>query len=493
MVGVISRDPGAAASTTHDLIVIGGGVYGVAIAHRATRLGLRALLLERDDFGGATTGNSLRILHGGIRALQTLDLGCFRDMFISQGWFLRHFPEHVVELECLMPLYGRGLRRPVAFRAALALDQLLRRAYALGRRSSDLPRGKVLDVGETSRRFPLVQSLGLQGGGIWYDALMRHPQRVVIDWLRWACAGGATALNRVAAQQLLLEHGRVAGVLAHDVVAGTSLAFRASTVINCAGPWSEGLGRAFDPKTPARFRPTLAFNLLLDRPPIAHCAVAVATPSGSRRTYFIVPWGDQTLVGTYHDHWSGPPHRPGPSIEQIEQMLRELNAAVPGWDLQPDSVLRVCSGLLPGTSRAANEGLETNEMIHDHGRTGGPSGLFTVAGVKFTTAPLVAARVLRAAGFRSRGSVADVPRPPARPIPAPASFRRALATAPAEAADWIRRIVAEEAVLSVEDLLLRRTDWGFDPRGERELERLIRPLLSPTGTVPEALRQARAG
>jgi len=492
MVGVITRDPAAAVSTTYDIIVVGGGVYGVAIAHHASRLGLRALLLEKDDFGGATTWNSLRILHGGIRSLQTLDLRCFRDMFRSQAWFLRHFPEHIVELECLMPLYGRGLRRPVAFHAAVALDQLLRRAWASGIRSSALPAGKVLDAGETSRRFPLVPSSGLQGGGIWYDALMRHPQRVVIDWLRWACAGGATALNRVAAERLLLEHNRVAGIVAQDVVAGTTLLFRAPTVINCAGPWSESVGRGFDPGAPACFRPTLAFNLLLDRQPLARCAIAMATPTGSRRTYFIVPWGDQTFVGTYHSPWSGPPHRPSPSADQIEQMLRELNAAVPGWKLQSDEVLRVCSGLLPGTAGAANEGLETSPTLHDHGRSGGPRGLFTVAGVKFTTAPLVAARVLRAAGLRSRGPVAEVPRPPARSIPAAASFRRSLANTPGEAADWIRAVVAEESVLSVEDLLRRRTDWGLDPREESELEPLIRPHIAPTGAAREALTKAGA-
>jgi glycerol-3-phosphate dehydrogenase len=492
MVGVISRDPAAAASTAHDLIVIGGGVYGVAIAHQATRLGLRPLLLERDDFGGATTWNSLRILHGGIRSLQTLDLARFRDMFISQSWFLDNFPGHVVALECLMPLHGRGLRRPVAFRAALEMDQLLRRWWAVERRSSELPRGRVLDAGETKRRFPLVPALSLQGGGIWYDALMRRPQRVVIDWLRWACAGGATALNRVTVQQLLLEHGRVTGVLAHDLVAGTTLTFRAPSVINCGGPWSEELGRVFDPTTRASFRPTLAFNLLLARQPIATCAIAMATPVGSRRTYFIVPWGDQTLVGTSHDRWSGPPHRPRPSVEQIERMLLELNAAVPGWNLQSDDVLRVCGGLLPGTTRAANEGLETNEMVHDHGRSGGPQGLFTVTGVKFTTAPLVAARVLRAAGFRSRGRVDEVPHPPTRTIPEPASFRRLLATAPEEAAEWVRAIVAEESVLSIEDLLRRRTDWGLDPRVEREFDRLIRPLLATVGAAPDMQRKARA-
>jgi glycerol-3-phosphate dehydrogenase len=193
MEGVIYRDPVAAAYIPYDVIVIGGGVYGVAVTHRATRLGLRTLLIERDDFGGATSGNSLRILHGGIRSLQSFDLACFRDMFVAQSWFLRHFPEHVAALECLMPLYGRGLRRPAAFRAALALDQLLRKLCGIGHRSSGLPRGKVLNVRETIERFPMVPLPGVQGSGIWYDAVMRQPQRVVIDWLRWACAGGASS------------------------------------------------------------------------------------------------------------------------------------------------------------------------------------------------------------------------------------------------------------------------------------------------------------
>ena len=493
MGGVIHRDPHSAAATTHDVIVIGGGVYGIAVAHRATRLGLRPLLIERDDFGGATSGSSLRILHGGIRSLQTLDFGCFRDMFVGQSWFLRHFPEHVAALECLMPLYGRGLRRPSAFRAALALDQLLRGLCGVGHRSRPLPCGEVIDVNETRHRFPLAPSSGLQGGGVWYDAVMRHPQRVVMDWLRWACAGGATALNRVVAQQLLVKHGRVAGVVAHDRVAGTPILFRASTVINCAGPWSEELGRAFDPDTPAYFRPTLAFNLLLDRAPIAQCAVAVATPTGSRRTYFIVPWGNHTMVGTYHGPWSAEPHRPGPPAEEIEQMLRELNAAVPGWDLRSDTVLRVYSGLLPGTPRAGEEALQTDATLHDHGRTGGPRGLFSLAGVKFTTAPVVAGRALRAAGFRARRPVVEVPRPPAREIPDPSSLRRTLASRPGNAAEWVRRLVAEESVLSVEDFLRRRTDWGWDPREERELEPLIRPFIPPMGGAHEPLTQARAG
>jgi glycerol-3-phosphate dehydrogenase len=493
MGGVIARDLAAAAAAGYDVIVIGGGVNGIAVAHRAMGLGLRALLLERDDFGGATSGNSLRILHGGIRSLQSLDLRCFRDMFIAQSWFLQHLPEHIAPLQCLMPLYGNGLRRPAAFRAALTLDRLLRRAYGSGHGSDALPRGGVLDADQTRHRFPLVPATGLQGGGVWYDAVMRQPQRVLIDWLRWACAGGVTALNRVAAQQLLIKDGRVAGIVAHDRVGDRTVLFSAPRVINCAGPWSQELSRAFDPGTPECFRATLAFNLLLDRAPVAQCALAVATPTGSRRTYFIVPWGNQTMVGTYHGPAPALPQQQAPSREQVEQMLGELNTAVPGWDLGSETVLRVYSGLLPGRSGPGAEELETKAMIHDHGRSGGPQGLLTVAGVKFTTAPVIAARVLRAAGFRARVSVTQVRRPAAREIPEAASFLRALDTKPGEASDWVRRLAAEESVLSAEDFVRRRTDWGLDPREEREIERLITPLIPQVGAAPETFRQVRAG
>ena len=112
--------------------------------------------------------------------------------------------------------------------------------------------------------------------------------------------------------------------------------------------------------------------------------------------------------------------------------------------------------------------------------------------MKFTTAPVIANRVLQMAGFQAR-PVTEVPRPPAREIPDPGSFRRTLATTPGKAAEWARRLVAEESVLSVEDFLRRRTDWAMDPRAERELEPLIEALIPEMGAAPETLTQARAG
>ena len=96
----------------YDLIVVGGGIYGMCLALEASRRDLRPLLLERDDFGGATSLNSLRILHGGLRYLQTLVIPRFFESVEQRAWFMANFRPLCRVLPCLMPLYGKGLRRP---------------------------------------------------------------------------------------------------------------------------------------------------------------------------------------------------------------------------------------------------------------------------------------------------------------------------------------------------------------------------------------------
>src|SRR5262245_12098444 len=119
---MIRREPNAATQIQYDVIIIGGGIYGACMLLEAYRLGLRALLMERDDFGGATSWNSLRILHGGLRYLQTFDLPRFRQSVRERKWFCKNFPEYIRPLPCLMPLYGQGLKRPFILRTALAIN-----------------------------------------------------------------------------------------------------------------------------------------------------------------------------------------------------------------------------------------------------------------------------------------------------------------------------------------------------------------------------------
>ena len=498
----IGRDLRTAASQVYDLLVVGGGIYGVTLALEASRRGLATLLLERGDFGGETTWNSLRIVHGGLRYLQTLDLRRYRESIGERRWLLRHFPDLVEPLPCLMPLYdpprGGRLRRRGALRAALAADALLGSRRNEGVRADRaLPAGRLLGHAETVELFPEVDRDGLRGGALWHDAMVPDSQRLVIELLRWACRSGARALNYVEAAELRVEAGRVRGVRAVDRESGRSFEVQAAAVVSCAGPWARRVARrfdrGFDQKTPELFPSLLAFNLLLDREPLAQeagGAVAVASQEPGAQTWFLLPWKGKMLAGTYYapatderlrdgrDGRDGRERTPGEPL--VKELLRELNAALPGQDLLREEVLRVLWGRLP----AQAEGSRTpaaRPVIHDHGHHGGPRGLVSVSGVKLTTARAVAERALRtlAAGGVLPGSLPapqEVARPAADPPLSLTELTRLAEHDWNAARESLRGIVERQSVVRLEDLLLRRTDWGIDPGEAEAASRLCESL-----------------
>lgn len=379
-----------------DLLIIGGGFQGAMLTLEAARRGLSTMLLERADFGGATSANSLRIVHGGLRYLQSLDLSRFRESVAERRWFLRHFPDLVRPLPCLMPLYspprGGRLRRPAVFRAALALNDRLARENLL-------PPGRVLDVSETVDLFPGVDRNGLVGAALWHDAVLTEPQRVLHETLRWAGRCGARALNRIEAVELRTDGRRVTGLRAVGLESEESFDLRGRAVVNCSGPWCRRIAARFDRDLPELFRPLLAFNLLLDREPPSQAALAVAAPGRGAQTWFLVPVDGKTLAGTFYvsvryvsargDFDPGS----GPDEAAVAAFLRELNAAVSGWDVRPEQILQVCHGWLP--ARAEGSSVPASRpVLHDHGAAGGPKGLFSVSGVKLTTARAVAEKTL---------------------------------------------------------------------------------------------------
>jgi glycerol-3-phosphate dehydrogenase len=460
---VIRRDPAASAARRHDLVIVGGGIYGACLALEAARRGLQPLLLERGDFGSATSWNSLRILHGGLRYLQSLDLTRFMESVHERRWFCRTFPELVQVRSCLMPLHGDGLRRPLVFGAALLVNDLLSRRRNAGVEPDRwIGRGRLLDVAETVSRFPLVDRRGLRGAGLWDELFMPSPQRVLVEILRWACRLGAMALNYVEAVALVTHRGAAAGVEARDAIDGRTYTFSSQAVCNCAGPWSAEVATRFD--RPGACMPplSLAFNVLLDCRPPSASAVAVAPRRLDRRgpTYFLYPAFGRLLAGTAHVPWLGGADDPQPGEEQLERFLAELNDSIPGLQVRRSQIRQVFAGLLPAVRQGCAT-LAVRPVIWDHARDGGPRQLVSVSGVKFTTARLVAEQTLTRLGLRPgqvgvhesarRPPVAarfDVDDPGRVPFEPPAL-------------EAIRTIAREEAVVTVDDLLFRRTNWGL--------------------------------
>ena len=471
---MIARDPHDAADQHYDVIIVGGGVHGVFAALEAARRGLRPLLLEARDFGQVTSANTLRIVHGGLRYLQSLDLARHRVSVAEQLFFARHLPELVEPMACLMPLHQRGLKRRSVMRAALAVHDRL----AAGRDGRLLPASRVVDADEARRLFPQVRGEGLAGAALWHELVMISPARVIIELLHWACACGATALNYMQVTALDCRAGRVCGVQAVDQTNELEHRFRAPVVINCAGPACAELASRLDRPQRGLFAPSLAFNLLLEVAPRSEQALAVQPPRPGAPVYFLMPLRGRLLAGTYHAPVEAPAGSAVPGRGQVEAMLADLNAAVPGLALRPEHVVRVCAGLVPAR-RVGTDEAATRACVLDHARRGGPRGLISVRGVKFTTARRVAEQALQKA-WRRCGRLPPhqrhTERPKRRPPVDLIHPRQLLAGPDLPLARALHELIAHEAVVCLDDLIRRRTDWPACEPDEAALARRLREL-----------------
>ncbi|MBN2345127.1 MAG: FAD-dependent oxidoreductase [Candidatus Aminicenantes bacterium] len=470
----IERNAAAAEATTFDLIIVGGGIYSVMLALEAGRRGKRSLVLERDDFGGAASWNHLRTIHGGLRYLQSLDLPRFFESVAERRWFLANLPVLVRVLPCLMPLYGRGLKRASIMRAALQLNDLLgwRRNRGVGEEQR-LPAGRIVDACYTRDAFPQVDRRGLQGSALWYDAFIPEHQRLLMETLRWACSLGAMALNYVEVESLLLHHNQVRGVLARDRPGGRTFEFRAPVVINAAGPWCRRLAQRFDQDHPRLFRRRLLlFNVLFKRRALSEYALALTPRCRPDHTYFVHNWKRRLLAGTGEVPVPVDEETPSPRPEDIAAFIADINDAVPELTLREQDIEHVYSGTLP--ARASGD-LSGREVILAHGDRQGPVGLFSVSGVKFTTSRRVAEKTLRRIFPPSR----------ARKIAPPAEALSGRWFFPY---DWrlpadhnlgeLKPLIEEEAVVHLDDLVFRRTGLGENRQRLAELLPRLRPLFA---------------
>jgi glycerol-3-phosphate dehydrogenase len=454
-----------------DTVVVGGGVYGVLLALEGAARGHKLLLVEREDFGGGASFNHLRTIHGGLRYLQRLDLRRAMLSNVQRRWWLQHFPDLVGPIRCLMPLYGEGLRRPAAFRAAFALA----RALDMHRDAAGRPgRFELLPPAAVHELLPDCRTEGLRGGAVWHDAFMPHPHRLMAELVHWAERAGAAVQNHTsftAAERhddglwhMSLRNGRT----------GATAEVEAKWIVNAAGAATDDvIARMADRAVAPVLVPTLGWNLLIDRPAPANCSVAVARPGGTGSTWFLHPYHGRTLAGTGHAGIVAGAGMPEAVADiEVQAMLDELNAALPGSRFSRGQVRHVFHGIIPGVRPGSADLLKRHEIV-DHGPRDGLPGLWTVLGVKFTEAPAVARQFWdRRLGPRA-GALPGRPEPQRVPGIEEA---RGLSDEALRAA--LLQLAGREWQADAADLVWRRTDLWMDERQASRVAKLVAPAVA---------------
>ena len=154
----------------YDLLIIGGGVYGAACAWDASLRGLKVALLERADFGGATSSNSAKIAHSGVRYLQHADFQRMRESIHERSILMQIAPHLVISQPYLLPIYGHGIKGSEVMKLYFAIYDLL----SLDRKwakdpARRVPDSRVISTEEVLKIAPGLKREGLTGGAVWYE------------------------------------------------------------------------------------------------------------------------------------------------------------------------------------------------------------------------------------------------------------------------------------------------------------------------------------
>lgn len=395
----MKRDIIALSSRTYDILVIGGGVYGAFLAREAALRGLSVAVIEAKDFCSATSANSLKIIHGGLRYLQQFDIPRVRESASERLNLMRLAPHLVHPLPCIMPTTGWGLRSRPVMRAGLLVNDLLSfDRNRTGDLEKYIPNGRVISKEECLGILPGLADREVTGAAAWHDAIAYNTERLVLGAIMAACGSGAVAANYVRLTGFTRTDQRVTGIVAEDTLTGTQCTISAKLVINAAGPWiPEILSLAKTTGTPPVRQLTLAMNFVLKRQLIKSYAAGLLSPGidkRKKRLLFFAPWREQTVTGTYYRLHSGSAGDMKVSEEDITIFLNDLNRAYPVARIQRRDIAVIHAGLQPAMDTAGEPDPAGHYQIVNHSVVDGIEGLITVVGVKYTTARDVAAKAI---------------------------------------------------------------------------------------------------
>jgi glycerol-3-phosphate dehydrogenase len=388
-----------------DVLVVGGGITGTGVALDAASRGLRTALVERRDLASGTSSKSSKLVHGGLRYLQQRELRLVYEALYERQR-LRLLAPHLVHLlPFLLPLFGKGgiinPKLAKAMRSAMWMYDLTGGARI----------GKLherISAEESLAHMPSLDPDKVVGGFIYYDA-RTDDARLTLAVARTAADHGAAIATWCPVVGLEKDTaGTTVGALVQPVERGRDeepIAVRAAVVINATGVWGDEL-QAMDsgPAEPS-IRPAKGVHITVPWDRLRNDIAAVLPVPKDRRSIFVVPDGDRTYIGTTDTDYDGPLDDPVCTAEDIDYVLRAVNASVKE-PLTPDDVLGTWAGLRPLVRGAKSN--RTADLSRRHVVARSASGVIGVTGGKLTTYRRMAADAVDAAvealgrGGRSR-------------------------------------------------------------------------------------------
>ncbi len=414
----MKRDLYGMTAKAYDLVIVGGGITGACIARDAALRGLSVALVEKHDFANATSAASSKLIHGGLRYLENLEIGLVRESLRERRMWSNIAPHLVDPLTFLMPTSGKGVTGRLKYALGLTAYDWL--AYDRNRRLDDpdkaIPSHGSMGRDEALGLEPNLESSAFTGAMTYYDYQMYSPERLALECVHSAVEHGADIANYARVTEFLKEGDRILGVRVEDVATGgEEFTVRGKMTINAAGPWADLLMKDFIGDRRGKQLIRSKGIHLLTRPLTSTHGVAFHSGEGH---IFILPWRGHSLIGTTDTLYRGHPDDFCVTEEDIAAFLDVINGGFAGAELTRADVLHFYGGLRPivdPTSSASGEDEDEADSysasraaeIYDHEEKHELKGVLTVIGGKWTTSRNLAEQVVDLASKKLGGE--DVP------------------------------------------------------------------------------------
>ena len=375
------------ADKNYDVLIIGGGITGGFIAWDCSLRGLKAALIDKGDFGAATSAATSKLIHGGLRYLKSLEVGLVRESLQERRIMEIIAPHLVYPLPFVFPAFGWGMRgMPAAVSAMVFYDTLSYDRKWINDDDKKIPGHETFSAEQIIALEPILDSADLKGGVIYYDCQMYSPERLTLEPILSAAEYGADVANYIKAEDLIMEGDRVTGARARDLINNKEYNLKAAVTVNAAGPWADlMLGKIRGRKHHGLIRSKGIH--IITRPLYKEHAMVLQTQSG--RHFFIIPWRGYSLIGTTDVVYKGNPDDFKVTEADIAEFLHEINTTVPAAKLSRGDVIFQYGGLRPIVEKETSVEVEVYDAsrkyeLYDH-EDEGVRGFVTAIGGKYTT------------------------------------------------------------------------------------------------------------
>ncbi len=382
-------------ATTYDVVIIGGGITGAWTLWDATLRGLKALLVERNDYASGTTQATSKLIHGGLRYLKNGEIGLVRESLRERRTLARLAPHALRPEAFLFPIYrNRGIGR-FKMGAALTIYDIL--GYDRNRgvdAEHQLPAARHLSRTETLAEESGLDFRDLKGSFVYYDYANLNPERLCVEIISAARERGARVRNYVEAGRIERQADESYAVEINDRLSGETATVRGRTVVNAGGPWADYLDRRLTGRLDYQHKTIIrskGIHLVTRR--FVHDKTVVLMKEDNTHL-FVIPWRGKALIGTTDTRYDRHPDDFAVTTEDAQSVLADVNRLFPDADLALHDIEYFYGGLRPlvddgGSSYDASR--RTEIVHHDEN---GHAGFFTALGGKYTTSRHLAEQLL---------------------------------------------------------------------------------------------------